>query len=119
MFITTDDQLQLHVVPGRGAGVPLVFSNSLGTDHALFDAQLPALGGGRPVWRYDTRGHGKSGVPAGESTIERLGRDLLAVIDATGQAPVDLCGVSIGGATALWVATHASDRVRRLVLADT
>ncbi|HEX8029892.1 MAG TPA: 3-oxoadipate enol-lactonase [Vicinamibacterales bacterium] len=119
MFITTDDRLQLHVMPGSGAGVPLVLSNSLGTDHALFDAQLPALGSGRPVWRYDTRGHGQSGVPAGESTIERLGRDLLAVIDATGAPAVDLCGVSIGGATALWVATHASDRVRRVVLANT
>jgi 3-oxoadipate enol-lactonase len=119
MFITTDDHLQLHVVPGSGGGVPLVFSNSLGTDHALFDAQMTALGAGRSVWRYDTRGHGQSGIPAGESTIERLGRDLLAVIDATGEPRVDLCGVSIGGLTALWVATHAADRVRRVVLANT
>jgi 3-oxoadipate enol-lactonase len=58
-------------------------------------------------------------VPAGDYSIERLGRDLLAVIDATGVPRVDLCGVSIGGLTALWVALHAPDRVRRIILANT
>jgi 3-oxoadipate enol-lactonase len=44
---------------------------------------------------------------------------LLAVIDATGAAKVDVCGVSIGGLTALWVAAHAPTRVRRVILANT
>jgi pimeloyl-ACP methyl ester carboxylesterase len=58
-------------------------------------------------------------VPDGEYSIERLGRDLLSIIDATSAPRVDLCGVSIGGMTALWVAQHAPDRVRRVVLANT
>ena len=32
--------------------------------------------------RYDRRGHGKSGVPAGPYNMEMLGRDALAVLDA-------------------------------------
>jgi 3-oxoadipate enol-lactonase len=48
-----------------------------------------------------------------------LGKDLLAVIDATSAPRVDVCGVSIGGLTALWVAIHAPDRVRRIILANT
>ena len=43
----------------------------------------------------------------------------MAIIDAIGVERVDLCGVSIGGMTALWVALHAPDRVRRVVLANT
>jgi 3-oxoadipate enol-lactonase len=97
----------------------MVLSNSLGTDHSLWDFQVPAFSGERAVWRYDTRGHGDSDKPAGDYSIDRLGKDLVAIIDATGAGRVDLCGVSIGGMTALWVALHAPDRVRRLVLANT
>ena len=119
MFITTDDGLRLHAIAGAPGGVPLVLSNSLGTDVGLWESQLAAFGDARAVWRYDTRGHGRSDVPASATSIERLGKDLIAVIDATGGAPADLCGVSIGGITALWVAIHAPDKVRRVVLANT
>ena len=97
----------------------MVLSNSLGTDHSLWDFQVAAFSRQRAVWRYDTRGHGDSDKPQGEYSIERLGKDLVAIIDATGVERVDLCGVSIGGMTALWVALHAPDRVRRVVLANT
>lgn len=119
MFVSADDGCRLNVIPGPPGTVPLVLSNSLGTDHSLWDFQLAAFGRERAVWRYDTRGHGGSDKPRGDYSIERLGKDLVTVIDATGVGRVDLCGVSIGGMTALWVALHAPDRVRRVVLANT
>lgn len=119
MFVTTDDNCRLHVIPGSSGSQPMVLSNSLGTDHSLWDFQVPSFSRGRAVWRYDTRGHGDSDKPQGDYSIDRLGKDLVAIIDATGAGPVDLCGVSIGGMTALWVAVHAPDRVRRVVLANT
>ena len=119
VFVTADDRVRLQVTPGSPGAVPLVLSNSLGTDVTLWDTQVDQFAVHHSVWRYDTRGHGQSDVPAGESTAERLGHDLLAVIDATGADQVDLCGVSIGGLTALWVAIHAPHRIRRLVLANT
>ena len=119
MFITTDDGVRLHVIGGTGAGVPLVFSNSLGTDTGLWNAQADALASSRSVWRYDTRGHGRSNAPPAEYSLDRLGRDLLAVIDASGAAQADICGISIGGMTALWAAVHAPHRVRRVILANT
>lgn len=119
MFVTADDATRLHVIPGTPGQVPLVLSNSLGTNLALWDAQAAALGRPGSIWRYDTRGHGESDAPAGEYSIERLGTDLIAIIDATAEEQVDLCGVSIGGLTALWVAVHAPGRVRRLILANT
>lgn len=119
MFVTTDDGRQLHVVPGAPGKVPLVLSNSLGTDIALWDAQIAAFSRDRSVWRYDTRGHGQSDAPTGDYSLERLGHDLLAVIDATAAPQVDVCGVSIGGLTALWAAIHDPSRVRRVILANT
>jgi 3-oxoadipate enol-lactonase len=119
VFVSTDDGCRLHVIPGSSGSVPMVLSNSLGTDHSLWDFQLAALSHQRAVWRYDTRGHGGSDKPPGDYSIDRLGKDLVAIIDATGVERVDLCGVSIGGMTALWVALHAPDRVRRVVLANT
>ena len=118
MFVTANDGCRLHVQEGRAANVPLVMSNSLGTDMGLWDAQLPALGRDS-TWRYDTRGHGQSDAPAGEYSVDRLGEDLLSVIDATGAPQVDVCGLSIGGVTALWAAIHHPARIRRLILANT
>ena len=119
MFVTTDDGCRLNVVPGLPGALPIVLSNSLGTDLSLWDSQVEPFSRAHSVWRYDTRGHGKSDAPQGEYSIERLGQDLLTVIEATGAPRVDLCGVSIGGVTALWVALHAPERVRRVVLANT
>ena len=107
------------MIAGTGGGVPLVLSNSLGTDTGLWNAQADALAQSHSVWRYDTRGHGKSGAPAVDYSIDRLGKDLLAAIDATGAERADICGISIGGMTALWAAIHAPHRVRRVILANT
>jgi 3-oxoadipate enol-lactonase len=119
MFVTTDDGCRLHVVPGSPDKTPIVLSNSLGTDVGLWDLQVEPFATHYSVWRYDTRGHGRSDAPPGEYSIDRLGADLIAVMDVTGGNRVDLCGISIGGLTALWVALHAPDRVRRLILANT
>jgi 3-oxoadipate enol-lactonase len=71
------------------------------------------------IVRYDTRGHGRSGVPAGSATIERLGRDLLALLDHLSIVRAQLCGLSLGGLTAQWLAVYHPERVSRLVLANT
>jgi 3-oxoadipate enol-lactonase len=52
-------------------------------------------------------------------TIERLGRDLLALLDYLGIARAHVCGLSLGGMTALWLAAHHPERVGRAVFANT
>lgn len=100
-------------------GAPaLVFSNSLGTAAALWD-DVAGLVGGRRLIRYDTRGHGASEAPGGDYRIDQLGIDLLAVLDAAQVQRATICGISLGGLTALWLAIHAPERVHRLVLANT
>ena len=108
-----------YSVDGRADAPPLLLIHSLATTHELWARQMAAFTAFARVIRYDMRGHGKSTSPAGEITIEQLGRDALAVLDAAGVSRADVAGVSIGGLTTLWLGEHAPARVRRLVLANT
>ena len=47
-----------HRIEGPPDAPVVVLSNSLGTDMAMWDPQLPALAERFRVVRYDTRGHG-------------------------------------------------------------
>lgn len=51
--------------------------------------------------------------------MERLGRDVLGILDRLGIARVDWCGLSMGGMVGQWLGAHAPDRVRRLILSNT
>ena len=117
---TTDDGCRLaYELTGPETATALVLSNSLGTDRSLWDRQVIAFAERYRVLRYDTRGHGASAAPAGDYTIDRLGRDVLSLMDEAGLRQAHVCGVSIGGLTTLWLGIHAPDRVLRLVLANT
>jgi 3-oxoadipate enol-lactonase len=97
----------------------LVLSNSLGTNLAMWDVQIPALTARFRVLRYDTRGHGSSKVTAGPYSIEMLARDVLVLLDALKIKRAHFCGLSMGGMTGMWLGAHAPDRIDRLVLANT
>ena len=97
----------------------LVFSNSLGTNLAMWDPQIPALASRFRILRYDTRGHGQSESTPGPYTITQLGRDVVAFLDLLGIDRAHFCGLSMGGATGLWLGIYAADRIHRLILAST
>jgi pimeloyl-ACP methyl ester carboxylesterase len=63
---------------GSPAKPLLVLVHALGTDHCLWDPQMPALLNHFQVLRPDLRGHGASNAPAGEYTLEQLSADVLA-----------------------------------------
>jgi 3-oxoadipate enol-lactonase len=106
-------------VDGHPDRPPLVLLNSLGADHSLWDPVMPGLLRRFCVLRLDKPGHGASDARPGEYSIEQLGRDVLAVMDAAGVARAHLCGVSIGGMIAMWLGGNAPQRVDRLVLSNT
>jgi 3-oxoadipate enol-lactonase len=97
----------------------LLFSNSLGTTHELWQPQLEALSSTFRIVRYDTRGHGDSDAPPGSYTIDTLGQDAVAILDAAGVDRAHVCGLSLGGLTAMWLGVHAPDRIRSLILSST
>ena len=105
-----------HRVDGPPDAPPLLMINSLGADLSMWEPQLPALTARFRVIRYDTRGHGRSPVPPGRYALADLGRDALGLLDRLGVARAHVCGLSLGGMTAMWLAAHAPERVDRLVL---
>jgi 3-oxoadipate enol-lactonase len=110
--------INVEVEGPQGAPV-LMLSNSLGTTLHMWDAQVAPFTQHFRLVRYDRRGHGKSGVPKGPYTMERLGRDVLAVLDGLGVKKVNWCGLSMGGMVGQWLGANASERVERLVLTNT
>lgn len=102
------------------AGKPLlVLVHALGTDHGMWDPQIPALLSRFQVLRVDLRGHGASDAPAGDYSIAELAGDVLAAVDAVGRERFAYCGLSLGGMIGQWLGAHAPDRIERLVLANT
>lgn len=111
---------EMHYQIDGPAGAPvLVLSNSLGTDLHMWDAQIAAFSKSFRVVRYDTRGHGKSLVTQGPYTIEQLGRDVLALLDALNIKQAHFCGLSMGGLIGQWLGIHANDRLHKLILCNT
>jgi 3-oxoadipate enol-lactonase len=119
--ITTSDGIRIHYeVEGPPDAPPLLFSNSLGTNLHMWDGQMnEAARRGFRAARYDQRGHGQSEAPKGEYSIERLGRDVIDLLDALKIERTAFLGLSMGGMTGIWLAMHHPRRFSRLALANT
>ena len=114
------DGCPIHVeVDGPEQAPVLMLSNSLGTDLTMWDDQVGPFTRQFRLVRYDRRGHGKSGVPEGPYTMERLGKDALAILDGLGIRRVNWCGLSMGGMVGMWLGANAPERIERLVLTNT
>lgn len=111
---------ELHYTLDGTPGKPvLVLSNSLGTNLHMWDTQVAAFTEHFQVLRYDTRGHGASLVSAGPYSIEQLGRDVLALLDALNLPRVHFCGLSMGGLIGQWLGINAGERLLKLVVCNT
>jgi 3-oxoadipate enol-lactonase len=97
----------------------LMLSNPLGTNLHFWDPQLPVLLKHFRVVRYDSRGHGTSVANQGPYSVEGLGRDALAIMDALSIEKVHWLGLSMGSIVGLWLLIHARERIGRAVLANT
>ncbi len=106
-------------IDGRDDAPVLMLSNSLGTNLHMWDAQVPEFTKHFRLVRYDRRGHGKSGVPNGPYSMERFGRDVLAIIDALKIDKINWCGLSMGGMVGMWLGANAGNRLNKMVLSNT
>ena len=99
-----------------GAGPPLIAlhgATTSGREH--FAGLSPVLAEGFRVHLPDARGHAETGgQPDGWTTLD-LAADVLAFADALGLESFHLLGYSMGGMTALHVASSAPERIRTLV----
>ena len=111
----TDVRLRYEIQGPETAPV-VVFSNSLGTNHRMWDPQIDAFTEHFRVVRYDTRGHGESSVTPGPYSNEQLSRDVVGLLAALQLDHVYFCGLSMGGMTGMFLGAHASERLHKVVL---
>jgi 3-oxoadipate enol-lactonase len=117
---TTSDGCRIaSSIEGPTEAAVVVLSSSLGVHRDMWVEQVAPLGRLFRVLRYDARGHGASDAPEGPYTLERLGRDVVELLDAHGVARAHFCGLSLGGLLGQWLGAHAPERIDRLVLAST
>jgi 3-oxoadipate enol-lactonase len=103
----------------EGDGPVVTFSHSLACNLGMWDEQVRALKGRYRVLRFDTRGHGQSGAPAGAYTLEQLSDDLKALLDGLGITATHFVGLSMGGMIGQVFALKHPAMVQSLVLCDT
>lgn len=117
-------EVAVNVVGPAGAPA-VVLIHGFSGDMTLWYFQWKALSERWRVILYDQRGHGRSGAATGgDYSLEALGRDVEAVLDAEAPSgPVALIGHSLGGMTVLSFAAAFPDefggRVQAVVLANT
>lgn len=103
---------------GDPAAPALVLSNSLGTTLEMWAPQVARFAQRFRLIRYDTRGHGGSPVTPGPYSVDDLGLDVLALLDALELERAAFCGVSMGGHTGLWLGVHAGQRMSAIAVCN-
>ncbi|MDP2358206.1 MAG: 3-oxoadipate enol-lactonase [Beijerinckiaceae bacterium] len=106
-------------VEGDDGAPALLIAHSLGSDLSQWEPQMPSLTRRFRVIRYDSRGHGLSEPTPGPYSVEQLGRDALAILDAVGVKKAHFMGLSLGGAVGMWLMINAPERIDRAILSNT
>jgi 3-oxoadipate enol-lactonase len=97
----------------------LILAHSLGADHQMWAPQIDSLKSQYFIIAIDNIGHGDSGVPPGDYTVDDFAQAVIAVADAAELERFHFCGLSVGGITGLLVAAQHSDRLLSLTVCNT
>src|SRR6266705_6549578 len=108
-----------YLLEGPAGSHVLMFSNSLGTNFSMWDPQAREFDKHFRILRYDTRGHGQSSVTPGPYSIEQLGKEVIALLDALQLDRVHFCGLSMGGMIGMWLGANAPERLSQVILCST
>jgi non-heme chloroperoxidase len=114
--LRADDQTGLNYrVIGSGPRTVVMVHGWMASG-SIFDDLLEVLDHtGLKLIVPDLRGTGESEPSQSGYSIERYGRDVLAIAEAEGARKFTLVGHSMGGQISQWIAAEAPDRVSGLV----
>ena len=119
MLIKANGIQMNYELSGKKDGPLVILSHSLGSSLLMWNPQRKVLESYFQILRYDTRGHGKSEAPPGAYTLELLGEDAVALLDALGIDQVYWVGLSMGGMIGQSIALNYPKRLKSLALCDT
>lgn len=120
-FVTVEPEVKLEVLDWGGSGRPVVLLTGLGDNAHRFDKFALKLTGTYHVYGITRRGFGASSWPtptASNYTADRLGDDVLAVMDALKIDKPVLVGHSIGGEELSSVGSRHPEKVAGLIYLD-
>ena len=120
-FITVDQDVKLEVLDWGGSGRPVVLLTGLGNNAHVFDKFAPKLTSTYHVYGITRRGFGASSSPAPSSvnySADRLGDDVLAVIDSLKLNRPVLVGHSIAGEELSSIGSRHPEKVAGLIYLD-
>ena len=120
-LITVASNVKLEVLDWGGSGRPLVLLAGLGNTAHVFDSFAPKLAATFHVYGITRRGFGASSVPAdtnGNYSADRLGDDVLAIVDSLGLNRPVLVGHSMAGEELSSIGTRHPEKIAGLVYLD-
>ncbi|MFQ5617273.1 MAG: alpha/beta fold hydrolase, partial [Anaerolineales bacterium] len=110
----------LHYIDINPNGSPTVLLlHGLGVTGTSWELQFPALeAGGYRALAPDMRGFGQSSYP-GKTSVPLMAADTIKLLEAVGDGPANVAGISMGGTVALQLALDAPRLMHKLVLVNT
>lgn len=111
--------IELHYTIDGSNGAWVCLSHSLACHSGMWDEQVAVLAREYRVLRFDTRGHGQSGVPAGPYSFVEMADDVAGLFDALGIERAHFIGLSMGGMIGQSLGLRHPQRLLSLTLADT
>jgi non-heme chloroperoxidase len=113
--ITVDKGVDLEVLDWGGSGKAVVLLAGLGANAHIFDRFAPKLAADYHVYGITRRGFGKSSAPLSGYSADRLGDDVIAVMNALKLDRPVLVGHSIAGEELSSVGSRHPDKVSGLI----
>jgi pimeloyl-ACP methyl ester carboxylesterase len=113
--------VKLEVLDWGGSGRPLVLLTGLGNNAHIYDKFAPKLTPSYHVYGITRRGFGASSAPVpanGNYSADRLGDDVVAVVDSLKLNRPVLVGHSIGGEELSSVGSRHPEKVAGLIYLD-
>jgi non-heme chloroperoxidase len=117
-YITVDADANLEVLDWGGTGRPVVLIGGLGSNAHVFDQFAPKLAANYHVYGITRRGFAFSSAPYTGYSADRLGDDVIAVLDALHLEKPILVGHSLGGQELSSIGSRFPQRVAGLVYLD-
>jgi non-heme chloroperoxidase len=114
-FVSVEKGVKLEVLDWGGSGKPIVLLAGGGDTAHTFDDFAPKLTAHDHVYAITRRGFGASGYAPSDNVTDRLGEDVLAVMNVLKLKKPVLVGHSIAGAEMSWIANHNPQLVAGLI----
>lgn len=117
-FVTVDHDVKLEVLDFGGTGRTVVLLTGFGANAHVYDKFAPKLVPEYHVYAITRRGFGASSAPATGYSADRLGDDVLEVLDQLKINRPVLVGHSLGGEELSSIGSRHPDKVAGLVYLD-